>query len=83
MSMPFNVRSIAASVAVTCFFSVAIIGWISGLSSFTCCKRAIAGAVFGYVVGVLVVKIINAIVISAMVDSYVNKQRENSGAGRD
>ena len=61
--MPLSVRSIAVGIAVICFFSVAIIGWINGLSSFTCCKRAVAGALFGYVMGTLAVKIINAILI--------------------
>lgn len=81
--MPLRVRSIAVGIAVICFFSVAIIGWINGLSSFTCCKRAVAGALFGYVMGMLAVKIINAILISAMVTNQMNKRKESDGGGGD
>lgn len=80
--MPLNVRSIAASTAVICFFAASLIGWASDLSPFTCCKRALAGAMVAYVTTVLAVKAVNAILISAMINSRMNQQRgEADGSG--
>ena len=73
--MPLNVRSIAVSIAVICFFGIAIIGWISGLSPFTCCKRALAGAACAYIAAVLAVKAINAILMNAMITDQINQQK--------
>ncbi len=81
--MPLHVRSIAISIAVTCFFGVSLIGWISGLSPFTCCKRALAGAVFAYIAGACVVKAINAILISAMITNQMNRQKEKDSGDRN
>ncbi len=73
--MPFNIRSIAVSIAVICFFSLSFISWVSGLSPFTCCKRALAGAVIAYIAGALAVKAVNALVLSAMVTNHMEKQK--------
>ncbi len=81
--MPLHIRSIAVSIAVTCFFGMSLIGWISGLSPFTCCKRALVGGVLAYIAGTWVVKAVNAILISAMVTNEVNQQEENNSDDRD
>jgi len=70
--MPLNARYIGVTVAVTCFFCLSFISWITGLSPFICCKRAVIGAVVAYVAAGLVVKAINAILISAMIASQKN-----------
>ena len=79
--MPLNVRSIAVSIAVICFFAIAGIGWISGLSPFTCCKRAMLGAAAVYIVGTWAVKAINAILINAMITNQMKQQKEEDNAG--
>ncbi len=80
--MPLHVRSISVSAAVICFFGIAVIGWISGLSPFTCCKRALIAAIFAYVVATLAVKAINTILINAMTESRMNQQEgKNSDSG--
>ena len=81
--MPLHVKSIAVSIAVTCFFGVSLIGWISGLSPFTCCKRAIVGAVLSYIAGTWAVKAVNAILISAIVTNEMNQQEEKDSGDRD
>lgn len=81
--MPLNVRPIAVSIAVICFFSIAIIGWTSGLSPFTCCKRALAGAAAAYIAAAWAVKAINAILINAMITNQMKQQEEKENAGRD
>lgn len=81
--MPLHVKSIAVSIAVICFFAVAAIGLISGLSPFTCCKRALLGAAAAYIAGVWAVKAINAILINAMISSRIKQQKEDDNAGRD
>jgi len=80
--MPLHVRSIAVSVAVICFFSLSLIGWISGLSPFTCCKRALLGAALAYIAGTWAVKAINAILISAMIANQMDKQEGKNSGGK-
>ena len=70
-----HVRSIAVSIAVVCFFGIGIIGSISGLSPGPCCKRALLGAVAAYLAAGLAVRAVNAIVIQAIVDHQINKER--------
>ncbi len=76
--MPLHVRSISVSAAVICFFGIAVIGWISGLSPFTCCKRALIAAIVAYAAAVLAVKAINAILMSAIIKSQMNRQKEKN-----
>ncbi|MHC4640036.1 MAG: hypothetical protein ACYS32_00225 [Planctomycetota bacterium] len=79
--MPLHVKSIAVSIAVTCFFAVAIIGLISGISPFTCCKRALVGAAAAYIAGTWALKAINAILINAMISNRMKQQKEQDNAG--
>jgi hypothetical protein len=81
--MPLHVRPIAAGIGVIFFFGVSLVGWISGLAPFTCCKRALAAAAVGYVVGTVAVRGINAILMNAIVTNQVNQKKEQNGAGRD
>ena len=72
--MPLNVRSIAVSIAVICFFVMSLIGWVSGLAPFVCCKRALIGAVLVYVAGGWAVRAINTILVNAMIANQMNEQ---------
>ena len=80
--MPLHVRSIAVSIAVICFFGLSLVGWISGLSPFTCCKRALLGAALAYIAGTWAVKAINAILISAMITNRMDKQEGKDSGGK-
>ncbi|UCG46217.1 MAG: hypothetical protein JSU94_12005 [Phycisphaerales bacterium] len=77
--MPFNTRSVAVTMAVICFFGVGFISWFSGLSPFTCCRRAVIAAMFAGAAGILTVKAVNAIVISAMASSQMKQRKEEAG----
>ncbi|UCC23581.1 MAG: hypothetical protein JSW23_05880 [Planctomycetota bacterium] len=79
--MPLNVRSIAVSAAVVAFFAVAIAGSISALAPFTCCKRALIGAVLAYIAATLAVRAINAILISAMITKQIDRERQSNSGG--
>jgi len=79
--MPLHVRSIAVSIAVICFFAIAGIGGISGLSPFTCCKRALVGAAAAYIAGAWAIKAINAILMHAIITSRMKQQKEKDNAG--
>jgi hypothetical protein len=74
-------RPIAMSMAVVCFFGLGFVGIFNDLSPFTCSVRALIGAVIAYIVMSLVVKIINAVVTSAIIDRLTNSQKENERAG--
>lgn len=67
-------RSIAINTAVVSFFTLSFIGWMSGLSVFICCKRALIGAIIAYIVGGWAVKAINAILVNAMIENHMNQQ---------
>ena len=75
--MPLNVRSIAVSIAVICFFVLSLIGWFCGISPFVCCKRALIGAVLSYIAGSLAVKAINAVLVNAMIANQVSQQEDS------
>jgi len=81
--MPLQVRLIAVSIAVICFFSIAIVGWLSGLSPFTCCKRATIAALITYLVTAWAVKIINVILVNSMITTRMNKQKERDRVSKD
>ncbi len=70
-----HVRSMAVSSAVVCMFTVAIVGSISGLSPWACCERALLAAAIIYFAAGTAVRAINAILIQAIVDSEINKER--------
>ena len=69
--MPLNVRSIAVSMAVTSFFGISVIGMCCNLSPFTCCKRAVIGTIFVYIAASVAVKIINSVLMDAMITREV------------
>lgn len=81
--MPLNARQIAVSISVICFFALGFIGWFSDLTPFTCCKRAIAGALLAYFAAACALKAVNAILTNAMITKHLNKQKEQPGAGAD
>ncbi|MHC4426093.1 MAG: hypothetical protein ACYSYV_08360 [Planctomycetota bacterium] len=78
--MPLHVRSIAVSIAVICFFILSLVGWVSGLSPFVCCKRAMIGAMLAYVAGSWAVKAINTILVNAMITNQMNQQEDSNFA---
>lgn len=80
--MPLQIRSIAVTFAVTCFFGISLIGWFSGLEPFICCKRAVIGAVIAYIAGTWAAKAVNAIFISAMVTNQIKEQEVNNSGDR-
>jgi len=80
--VPLQVRSIAVSIAVVFFFVLSLVSYFSGLTPFTCCKRALLGAVLAYVASSWAVKAINSILINAMVTSQM-KQKEKESGGKD
>lgn len=76
--MPLQVKSISIRVAVICFFCTALIGWLSNLSPFTCCKRAIGCAVLIYIMTTIGVILTNNIIINAMVRSQLGQSKETA-----
>jgi hypothetical protein len=73
--MPLNVRSNAINISVISFFFLSIVGWISGLSPFICCKRAMIGAVLVYIVTIFIVRVINMILLDAIINKQVEKEK--------
>ena len=76
--MPLDVRKVSVNFAVIFFFSLSVVMILSGLPLFTCCKRAIMGAVVVYIVAGIGVKLINLILIDAMMTQQL-EQNESSG----
>lgn len=76
-----HARSIAISSAVLSVFAVAIVGSISGLSPWACCERALLAAIVIYVAAKAAVQAINAILIQAIVDNEIHKERTGESQG--
>ena len=76
--MPLNVRSISVKTGVIIFFVVAIIGSVANLSPLTCSLRAMGAGALAAVTAGVAARIINSIVIRAMVETHFNRQRKNS-----
>ena len=74
-----HVRSIAVSGAVVCFFAIGIIGSVSGLTPGACCKRALLAAAVAYIVTRTAAQAVNAIVMQAVIDHQMKKERNGEG----
>jgi len=72
-----QVRPMAVSGAVLCFFAIGIVGSLGGLSPYPCCKRALLGAAIAYLVAGAAVRAVNAILTQAMIADRIRKG--NSG----
>lgn len=72
--MLLPIRPIAVSTAVLCFFAIGIVGSLGGLSPYTCCKRAVLGAMILYVVTAGAVRAISAILTQAMIADRIRKE---------
>jgi hypothetical protein len=79
--MLLQTRPIAISTAVLCFFALGIIGSLGGLAPYTCCKRAVLGALIIYIVTTGAVRAISAILTQAMIADQIGK--EAPGDNRD
>jgi hypothetical protein len=79
--MLVQIRPVAVTAAVLCFFAIGIVGSVCGLSPDTCSQRALLGALGAYLATGAAVRAINAIVIQAMIASQTNKNEENSRDG--
>ena len=81
--MPFDQRPTATTAAVLAFFAVSIVGAFCKNSPFTCCKRALIAMLAAYLFANIVVKIINAVVVHAMISRQVNKTLQRTkGKGK-
>jgi hypothetical protein len=78
--MPLHVRSIAINIAVICFFTLSLVGWVSGLSPSVCCKRATIGALLAYIAGAWAVRAVNAVLIHAMIARQVDREMKSDSA---
>jgi hypothetical protein len=81
--MLFSTRPIAASFSVLGFFCIAIVGYFSGLSQFTCCKRALIAAVVVYIGMTIALKAVNAILTDALINRQMKQQKEQVNDSRN
>lgn len=76
--MPLDFRPIAISIAVIFFFGFSLIGVANGLESFTCCKRAMIGAIAAYIAAVIMVRAVNSIIMNAIINKQLDIQKEEN-----
>ena len=76
--MPINVKSFAVKAAVIWFFITGIIGWMNELDPLCICSRASLGFVGVYAVGIIAGKIINSVLIDALVSQTIEQHKENN-----
>lgn len=80
--MPLEIRSMAIRIAVLSFFAIGVVGSLVGLSPYTCCRRAVLGAVVAYIGTSAAIRVVNVILTQAMIASQINR-KEYSGDRRD
>lgn len=71
--MVLQSRPIAFTLAVIGFFGLSIIGALVGLSTGTCCERALVGTAVIYATVSVAVRAISTILTQAMIAGQVNK----------
>ncbi len=74
--MPFQTRPAAVKISVLAFFLVALIGQYNSVSPFACCKRAILAAILAYIVTTLFINALNFVLLNAMIDKEVDRQKD-------
>ena len=80
--MLLNVRSIAITLAVISFFCLSSISALSGLSAYICCRRAIAGSLLVYISCCIAVKLINMILIDAMITDKLSQENKRTASNK-
>jgi hypothetical protein len=69
------ISSIAGIISIAACFLVATLGVVNGVDPFTCCYRAVCGAVFVYCTTTIALRIVARIVLTALVDSKIAEQQ--------
>ena len=77
--MLLPIRPIAMRCAVYFFFAVAILGTFSGIPAVTCSKRGMVGAIAVYLAASLLLKAVNVILTSAVVERYIEEHEGLAG----
>jgi len=72
--MVLDVRANAIKIAVLSFFALSIIGICCGLTPYTVCVRAIICAFVVYVVSAITIKVINVVLLDAIISKFLNRQ---------
>jgi hypothetical protein len=80
--MLLQIRSIAVSAAVLCFFFIGIVGSLGGLSPGTCCRRAVLGAAIVYLAVGVAVRAVNAILTQALITDRMQKEHPGDNKGQ-
>jgi hypothetical protein len=68
-------KSVGLTAAIIGFFGLSIVGSIVGLSPYTCCKRALLGALITYWAASTATHAVNLILTRAMIASQMDKDR--------
>ncbi len=77
--MPIETKPLAVRIAVAIFFICAIAGWANGVSCEVCCKRGLLGAFIAYIVTMFALKIVNAILLQAIITKQIKQNRDVDG----
>jgi VIT1/CCC1 family predicted Fe2+/Mn2+ transporter len=68
--------------AIAVFFAMSIVGAVVGLTPYTCCKRALLGAIVTYWAASAATWAIDAIVTQAMIASQIGKDKTGDDEDR-
>jgi len=81
--MIINSKTCAIQVAVGVFFAVACMGGLSRLSPWTCSKRALISALVIYALCRCAFKVVNKIILNALVRSQMSKQEDSASGNHE
>ena len=81
--MIINSKTCSIQMAVAAFFGMACMGGLSGLSPWTCSKRALISAFIMYGICRCAINVINKIILNALVKSQMNKQEDSASDNQE
>ena len=81
--MFFESKSLAMKTAVLTFLAVSLICQLKQIDALVCLKRAFLGSIAAYVICTLVIKTVNALLFSAIINKQVEKQINKKNGGKN
>lgn len=75
--MIINSNNYSIQIAVIAFFITTGVGTVFRLAPLTCSKRALICACIAYILSRCTIKVINKIILNALIKSQISKQEES------
>lgn len=72
--MFFQAKSVSLKIAVIAFLAISIACQVKDIDAFVCLKRAFIGALAAYIICTTIIKAVNSLLLSAMINKQLEEQ---------